>query len=244
MDYTFGVSGKLYRNGLIMYDHQTGSLWSHVTGDAIVGDMRGAKLELVPVMHIEWGVWKELHPDTLVLRGPYGFYSSDPYEGYYSSVQIGARHSDEHRIGILEGTIPEVIGESLSDARLHPKEYVIGLRIDGKTKAYPFSVLSREVVVNDSFQNVPIVVAFDSDSAAGIVLDRRLNNLTLTFDAVDDTSSIGPVLVDKETGSRWLALSGEAIDGDLKGKVLRQVETTHAFWFGWKGHYPDTEVYQ
>ena len=208
-----------------MYDRQTESLWSHISGDALTGEMKGTKLELVPVVHTEWGLWKELHPDTLVMKGPRGFYSYDPYEGYYRSGQTG------------------VIGESVRDKRLHPKEYVIGLRIDDKTKAYPFSLLSQEVVVNDTFQDVPLVVAFDSSSAAGVVLDRRLDGLTLTFDGINDSSGMGPVLVDKETGSRWLALTGEAIDGDLKGKVLRQVETTHAFWFGWKDHFPDTEVF-
>ena len=208
-----------------MYDRQTGSLWSHITGEAVSGEMLGTKLELVPAMHTEWGLWKELYPDTLVMRGPRGLYRYDPYEGYYRSGQTG------------------VIGQAIKDNRLHPKEFVIGLRIEDKTKAYPFSILSRKSVVNDTFENIPLVVAFDSEGAAGAVLDRRLDGLTLTFEEADGPSGRGPLLIDKETGSRWLAFTGEAIDGQSKGKTLKQIGTTYAFWFGWKDHYPDTEVF-
>jgi hypothetical protein len=41
---TFGVSGKLHANSLIMYDHQTDSLWSHLVGAAVTGSLKGKKL--------------------------------------------------------------------------------------------------------------------------------------------------------------------------------------------------------
>jgi hypothetical protein len=37
---TFGVSGKLIRNSLVMYDRETHSLWTHLTGGAIDGPLR------------------------------------------------------------------------------------------------------------------------------------------------------------------------------------------------------------
>ena len=37
MEYTFGVSGRLLRNVLIMYDHQTNSEWSQLRGIALTG---------------------------------------------------------------------------------------------------------------------------------------------------------------------------------------------------------------
>lgn len=33
--YTFDVSGKLWKNGLAVYAHQTATLWSGVTGKAL-----------------------------------------------------------------------------------------------------------------------------------------------------------------------------------------------------------------
>ena len=43
--YTFGVSGKLWRDALLMYDHQTRSLWSHITGQAVERYLPGKTVE-------------------------------------------------------------------------------------------------------------------------------------------------------------------------------------------------------
>jgi hypothetical protein len=45
---TFTVSGKLWRNSLIMEDKETGSLWSHITGEALEGAMKGQHLKTIP----------------------------------------------------------------------------------------------------------------------------------------------------------------------------------------------------
>ena len=87
--YTFGVSGKLIRNAMVMYDHQTRSLWSHFLGQAVKGDLVGTELDFVPVMHTTWAAWRELHPDTLVLDKN-GRSSRDSYTSYYQNGSAGA----------------------------------------------------------------------------------------------------------------------------------------------------------
>ena len=52
---TFGVSGALIMNALVMYDHQTDTLWSHFTGDAVQGPLVGTKLQVLPAMQTLWG---------------------------------------------------------------------------------------------------------------------------------------------------------------------------------------------
>ena len=53
--YTFGVSGKLWKNGLVMYDHQTETLWSGVTGEALQGPLTGKRLTiLAAVPKVRW----------------------------------------------------------------------------------------------------------------------------------------------------------------------------------------------
>ena len=54
-------------NALVMYDHQTDSLWSQFTGAAIIGSFAGTKLKILPALQTTWERWKELHPDTLVV---------------------------------------------------------------------------------------------------------------------------------------------------------------------------------
>ena len=52
---TFGVSGMLWKDSLIMYDRQTRSLWSHVTGKAMKGPLQGTVLTVYPTsMQTTW----------------------------------------------------------------------------------------------------------------------------------------------------------------------------------------------
>jgi hypothetical protein len=223
---TFGVSGKLYANGLVMYDHQTDSLWSHVRGDAMTGQLAGTRLDIVPAMHTTWGVWRRLHPHTLVLdpsRSPYRRdYSVDPYEDYYANEQIG------------------VLGSPSTDPRVSPKQFVVGVRRGDAVKAYPFAALSATPVVNDDLAG-PIAVVFDTGAASATVFERRLGERELTFEPLR-TEALR--LRDRETGSIWDGRTGQALAGPLAGRRLVPVPATHAFWFGWRDHHSNTDVYE
>jgi hypothetical protein len=225
---TFGVSGKLHANSLIMYDHQTESLWSHLAGAAVTGPLKGEKLKPLQSMFTRWDTWRKLHPTSKVLSGSReSFFASmrDPYESYYRSSDTG------------------IIPTRVSDKRIYPKEYVLGLVLNEKAKAYPFSVLSRQPVVNDTFQTVPLLVAFDAESATGVIFKRILDGKNLSFRQAALSEKKGLFLVDEATKSVWDGLGGKAIQGALKGKKLEPVPMTPSFWFGWVDHYPNTELY-
>ena len=51
----FGNTSALYENSLVMFDHQTGSYWIQVSGEAIVGELTGVKLDLVASVTMPWG---------------------------------------------------------------------------------------------------------------------------------------------------------------------------------------------
>lgn len=57
-EFSFGVSGKLIRNVLVMYDRQTESYWSQLLGEAVEGEMVGTKLEFLPSWMMTWEAWK------------------------------------------------------------------------------------------------------------------------------------------------------------------------------------------
>jgi len=65
---TLLVSGKLWRNSLVMEDEETGTLWSHITGEALEGELAGTRLEIVPGVHTTWAEWQAGHPGTQVLK--------------------------------------------------------------------------------------------------------------------------------------------------------------------------------
>jgi hypothetical protein len=80
--YAFGVSGLLYQQNLLFFDHETESLWSQLRGRAVTGPLAGTSLRLLPVVMTTWRSWKAEHPQTLVLSFQTGYkrdYSRDPY---------------------------------------------------------------------------------------------------------------------------------------------------------------------
>ncbi len=216
---TFGVSGKLILNNLVMYDHQTESYWPQAYSRAIEGPMRGAQLKLIPSQVMDWDTWRELHPDTLVLDKGAGF-PIDTYASYYRGSQSG------------------VIGRAIPDNRLPGKELVIGLQLEGAEKAYPYRELSTRLVVNDTAGEERIVVTFNADAATGAVWDRVVGTHTLNFHWSGEN-----MMTDQETGSTWDVLTGLSIAGPLTGEQLRQFPTTPSFWFAWLDLFPDTGLY-
>ena len=65
---TLGVQGALYKGAQTWWDHETGSIWSQVFGEALEGPLDGARLKPVVASLTPWGSWLEQHPTTLVLK--------------------------------------------------------------------------------------------------------------------------------------------------------------------------------
>lgn len=85
---TFGVSGMLWRASLIMFDRETRSLWSHVSGVAVAGSLGGTKLAMLPAVQTTWGLWRANHPDTEVLEKPRGRSPGGPHP-FEADVVLG-----------------------------------------------------------------------------------------------------------------------------------------------------------
>ena len=66
---TFENTSALYQSDLVLYDHQMGSYWFQVGGEAVVGTLTGARLEPLPSATMPWGEWRALYPDTLLITG-------------------------------------------------------------------------------------------------------------------------------------------------------------------------------
>lgn len=124
---TFGVSGLLYQSDMLLYDHQTESLWSQIKSEAVTGRLTGTRLKLLPSMHTNWETWKAKYPETLVLSDDTGYrrnYDQDPYQGYEASERL-------------------MFGVNTKSRKYHPKEKVIGFELGNIFKAYPFSELEK-----------------------------------------------------------------------------------------------------
>ncbi len=218
------MSGKLIMNALVMYDHQSDTLWSQFLSRGVKGPLADTLLEIVPVLQTTWQQWLRLHPTTLVLNKR-ARYQTDSYEGYYRGGSTG------------------IIGESNKDRRLAGKDMILGIDLGGVAKAYPFKAIASQEVINDFFADNPVLVTFDQASETGSAFDRTVEGNPLTFRVGQETVDGLLLLRDEQTDSTWQPLTGRAIDGPLIGKALTRLPSFYAFWFAWSDFHPDTESY-
>jgi len=58
----------LWNRSLVMIDQETRSLWSHILGEAMQGELKGIQLEMLPAEMVTWEAWRRQHPQTTVLN--------------------------------------------------------------------------------------------------------------------------------------------------------------------------------
>ena len=153
----FGTSGKLWNSNLVMYDRKTDSLWSQILGEAIAGEMTGARLEVLPSDQVRFGDWRKLHPNGEVLSRDTGatrFYGQDPYGDYYTAP----------------GTYFPV---GKKDGRLNEKEFVLGVVVNGKAKAYWPPAVKKAGKIADAFQGKTIVAQYEKDIDAVRLFEKK-----------------------------------------------------------------------
>ena len=232
---SFGTSGMLYNSALVMYDRQTESLWSHFTGEAIVGLLAGEQATTYPVSTVAWGDWLAPTPDSLVLSTDTGWardYGRNPYPGY-DDVD----------------TIPFLF-DGDTDGRLLAKERVIGIRRDNDSVAITLENLTGEGVLDIELAGQQISVWHRPGTTSALdditLANGRDIGSTGAFLPVIDGQNLhfttdGEWFIDKETQTRWNVL-GEAVSGELKGSRLTAVEHVDTFWFAWAAFRPDTQI--
>jgi len=151
---TFGVSGLLYQSDLLMYDHQTESLWSQIAMEAVAGPMTGTRLTPIFLTHTTWSEWRHEHPSTLALSTKTGYardYARDPYLGYIQRPDL-------------------MFATNRVDRRYHPKEWGLGIEVDGRFKAYPFSELGKVTMpLTDSVNGREIRILYNAPTQTASV---------------------------------------------------------------------------
>ncbi len=218
---TFGSSGFLYRSNKLMYDRQTDTLWYQLWGTPAFGALVGSGLELrrLPVTLTTWKAWQTAHPDTKVMAFD---------TGHVRDYSVGAAYQTYFN---SPDTMFPVWRRS---DRLPTKSWVFTLLIDGKPKAYPLELVAKEGVLNDTLAGQPLVVIHDAGGHGARAYARGKH----FFRPLGVTPS--NVLRDA-AGQSWHvdenALAGPA------GEKLARLPGHMAFWFGWYGFYPQTEVY-
>ncbi len=238
----FEVSGMLRKSDMVMADKQTESWWQQLLGKAIVGELAGAELELIPSLVVSVKEFFERYPGGKILSKDSGSlqarqaYGKNYYENYDNEdAKPYGRFFDEKNL----------------DHRLPPMERIVDIRSLGEFKVYPFSIASEKGVINDEFNGKNVVLFYQAGVVS--VLDKKeiseskdigtvtvfnsvLDGEVLTFEKVDDKFS------DTNTNSVW-DITGRCVEGKLKGKQLEIEPHGNHFAFAWLAFHPDTKIF-
>ena len=216
--YTFQVSGKLWRNNLIMVDRETGTLWSQVTGRAIDGKHRGAQLEKMAAIQTTWQEWRAVHPGSQVLKKSEDVLES-PYQGYFD---------DPDRMGLFRA-------QWVAD-RMPGKTLVYGAAVGSSAIAMTEEAFDGSGLIGSELGGVSFVAFRGPDGGVrayftridGEDIELVLNHETGGFRDGD--------------GSTWDLANGRCINGPRAGASLKSLAVTPVYWFAWSSFYPNTQV--
>ena len=202
-----------------MVDDRTGTVWSHLDGSAVQGELAGRQLEIRPLQTTTWSAWVEQHPETTLPVVETG------YE--YRPVRIGGSR--------LSQTFRQSLEEI--DARLAENELVIGVLAGDEARAFPIRRVPEDAPMQDVVGGAPVVIFEGSDGLPSLAYHRALTDgRVLDFERRDGA------IYDTQTGSRWNA-SGLAVEGELVGVQLAYVTSFFTEWYGWAAFHPHSAIY-
>ena len=227
--YLAGINNQNF----LMRDKETGTWWQQITGKALYGPLKGASLELVLSDELTFGEWKSEIPDGKVL----------------APVPKDVKEYDSNWEAEI-AKLPLVI--SFPGTELKSRDVIVGIEIDGASRAYPWDTLVKQSPVVDHIRGVPLLIAVGLDGKSFRVFISRIDGKDAEFFLKGETdgdtkappeSSKPWTLLDTATASEW-NFQGCAISGPSQGKCLYRVPALKDFWFDWRNYHPITTIYK
>ena len=156
--YLAGINNQNF----LMRDKETGTWWQQISGKAIYGPLKGTSLDLVPYDELTFGEWKsEVSGGQVLAEVP-------KYAKEYES-------NWEPEVAKL----PVVI--SFPGTELKSRDVVVGLQLNGSSRAYPWDALVKQSPVIDRVNGTPLLIAVAPDKLSFRVFVSRIDGKDAEF---------------------------------------------------------------
>lgn len=239
---TFGVSGKLADDTLVMYDHETESEWKQSLARGIAGDHEDTELIILPSSVTTYRTLQREYDDARVLAQPGGEseaasadddpepveYDDDPYRSYFESDGFG-----------LAARRDTGDGREFPLDWLDPKTVVLGIEHDGDALGFPRpEVEAAGGVATGTVGGVDVVV-FSTDDGLHAYRDPGYE-----WESVRAGFRGGDALWNGATGETVdepAAHSGEAY---RQREPLKRLPAVRLFAYGWVDNHGTDSFYR
>lgn len=220
----FQVAG-VYRRNMIIRDRQTGTLWQHATGEALLGPLKGAQLQPLGGELTRWSKWKEMNHHTSLAVEPI------PEHGRFPGL------IPRDRLEYLLETFSTNYAASgfVTDNRLPMHEEIVGVSLAGVDRAYPLVVIRNQGVIHDRIGENSIAIVYDDDA------DHVSAFNCLVSDKIIELASANGALSSLDGMMRWTWM-GNPLTANTP--PLQKLQIERQWWLGWVEFHPTSEVYQ
>ena len=120
--------------------------------------------------------------------------------------------------------------------------FVIGITLNGESKAYPLDILNWHEIVNDDIAETPIAVTWCPLTKSGIVFDRRIEGKSVEYGVSGLLYNSNVVMYDRSHQGLWSQLNMSGLTGKYAGKDLELVASVVMTWGQWVKDHPRTLV--
>lgn len=144
----FRVVG-VFRRNLIMEDRETGTLWQQATGEAILGPLTGARLDLLNSEQVSWAEARSVGGTSLA---------------YEPEDVSPAPLASDRGLSLLHRATQRVMAPGMTplSPELGPRETVFGIAVKDEARAYPLSRLSDGEQFTETVAGVALTFTFAS----------------------------------------------------------------------------------
>lgn len=193
-----------------MFEDETSkSWWRQATGEAIVGTLKGNVLPEVESNQLTLNTFFSLYPFGKVMQ------AEERSKNNYDTL-------GRFEKGKSNGKLTRTDSVSWKD-----KSWVLGVELNGKSKAYDWIALKESKILNDKIGNTPIVIAISDDGQSFVAFKK--DNEEQFFIRNDSLIS---------TSAKY-----DFLGHNKEGNKLQPVKIYQEFWHSWKEFHPETEVY-
>ncbi len=217
---TFRLVGMDHFNAMFE-DETTKSWWQQATGMSIAGPLKGIHLVEIPSRQASLASWMHYHPNSTIMQADTSF-----QKDYDDLADFD------------KGTVKSHL-ERRDSASWKMKSWVVGIKSDGRCKAYDWNDLLKNDFIQDTIGRIPVVLILEKDTVSFHAYNRTLQGRTLFF--IQDR--VAGLLTDSGTHSIW-NMAGHCVGGSLKAFQLEPVAAYQEFWHSWKQFHPNTTQYK
>ncbi len=238
----------IYNSSLLL--DTSGNTWVQFAGQRVSNPPSNEQLSMTPIILTTWNAWRSAYPESELLikeDAP----KHDMFERYYISQRAG------------------LYPERLLPDRIAEKEVVLGVEVGMESRAWPYSALIDNPVLNEEVDRTPLLVAYERISSTALLFDRRVEGRVLSFSQAsrnpalnlpldnqptdsneseqeeeqNKTTEYEPLILVDSEGGKWYGITGECIEGRLKGIKMRHLNGMTGFWFAWRKFHPNTTLF-